>query len=163
MGGCAMANSVGSDGETRSDAGALAIARGINRLLVSLAVAPLNELTLPNGRRADIFAIGADSTMIIVEIKSGVADYRCDSKWPDYRTHCDQLYFGVDAAFPVEILPLDVGIIRADRYGGAIVRDAPVHRLSPARRKALMVRFARVAALRLVRVYDPEAAIPEAS
>jgi hypothetical protein len=161
MGGFRMTISAGTAEAKCPDSGALAIERGVNRFLVSLALAPLSELALPDGRRADIFAVAADGTITIIEIKSSVADFRSDSKWPDYRANCDRLYFGVDAAFPIEILPEDVGIIRADRYGGALLRDAPVHPLSAARRKSLLLRFARVGAVRLLRVRDPDAAIPE--
>jgi hypothetical protein len=156
-----MTISVGTAEVKCPEGGALAIERGVNRLLISLALAPLSELALPDGRRADIFAVAADGAITIIEIKSCVADYRSDSKWPDYRAYCDRLYFAVDAAFPIELLPEDVGIIRADRYGGALVREAPVDPLSAARRKSLLLRFARVGALRLLRVRDPDAAIPE--
>lgn len=156
-----MPNLMRIDTESGADAGAVAIERGVNRLLASLALAPLSELTLPDGRRADIFAIAANGMITIIEIKSCVADFRSDSKWPEYRAYCDKLYFGVGAAFPVEILPPDVGIIRADRYGGDIEREAPPHPVSSARRKALLLRFARTGALRLLRVSDPDAAIPE--
>jgi hypothetical protein len=156
-------NSVGIPDIAGWDVGAMAIERGVSRLLVSLTLAPLSELGLPDGRRADIFAVAGDGTMTIIEIKSSVADFRADSKWPDYRAHCDQFYFGVDAAFPIDILPVDVGIIRADRYGGDIVREAPSHPLSAARRKALLLRFARAGSLRFLRVRDPDAAIPETS
>ena len=115
----------------------------------------IGELPLPDGRRCDIIGLAADGTFTIVEIKSCVADFRVDQKWQEYRGYCDRLFFAVDAGFPTEILPGDAGLILADRYGGAFVREAPCHKLAPARRKALLLRFARVSAARLGRERDP--------
>src|ERR1035437_1989838 len=67
---------------------ALFVARGTRRLLRALGFATVAELALPSGRRADIVGLAADGTIIIVEIKSSIADFRADSKWPDYRAHC---------------------------------------------------------------------------
>jgi hypothetical protein len=131
------------------------IARGVMRLLAAHAIAALPEVPLPDGRRADLVAIATDGTISIIEIKSGLADYRSDHKWPGYRAYCDQLYFAVDAAFPLDVLPDGTGVITADRYGGAILREAPVHKLAPARRKAMTLRLARIAAARLSRRDDP--------
>lgn len=154
-------NSVGIPDVAGWDVGATAIERGVSRLMLSLALAPLSELALPDGRRADIFAVAGDGMITIIEIKSSVADFRCDSKWPDYRANCDRLFFAVDGVFPIEILPDDVGIIRADRYGGHVMRDAPMHPLSAGRRKALLLRFGRAASQRLLRLRDPDVAILE--
>ena len=85
----------------------------------------------------------------IVEIKSSIADFRADQKWPEYRDYCDRLWFAVEPDFPVGILPADTGLILAGRIGGEIVREAPEIRLAPARRKAGTLAFAQVAAVRL--------------
>ena len=74
----------------RQSAAALAIQRGTGRLLRQYGVAPIPEVTLPNGRRADLLAIGRKGEIWIVEIKSSVADFQVDRKWPDYRRHCDR-------------------------------------------------------------------------
>lgn len=137
---------------------ALAIARGAGRLLASHGLAGVAELSLANGRRADIAAVSDKGEIWIVEIKSSIEDFRADQKWPEYRDYCDRLWFAVEAAFPLEILPSDVGIIVADRYGAEIVREAPEHKLAPARRKAVMLLIARVAALRLQAAVDPDLA-----
>lgn len=92
----------------------------------------------------------------IVEIKSSLADFRADQKWPEYRDYCDRLFFAVAPDFPMDVLPADAGRIIADKYGGEIVRAAPEHKLSGSRRKELTQRFARVAALRLHGLADPE-------
>lgn len=143
-----------SDG--RQSEAAAAICRGTSRLLWSLGLPALPELVLPTGRRADLTAVGAKGEIWIVEIKSSVADFRSDAKWPEYRDFCDRLLFAVDRQFPADLLPLDTGLIIADRYGADLVRDAPLHMLSPARRKALTLRIARVAAARMQAAADPE-------
>ena len=74
----------------------------------------------------------------------------------EYRDWCDRLLFAVAPGFPVEILPEDTGLILADRFGGEIVREAPLHGLSGARRKALTLRFSRIAARRLTSLADPD-------
>jgi hypothetical protein len=125
-----------------------AVTRGAARLLTDLGYAPLAEVTLPNGRRADLMALGARGEILIVEVKSGVEDFRVDLKWPEYRPYCDAFAFAVAPEFPREILPEEPGLIVADGFGGAILREAPVAALAGARRKALTLAFARLAALR---------------
>ena len=90
----------------------------------------LTELPLLTGRRADIVALAMDATIIIVEIKSSVADFRADAKWREYRAHCDKFYFAIPESVPVDIMPEDAGLILADAYGGDILRQAPEHRIA---------------------------------
>ena len=132
------------------------VTRGAARLLVALGYAPLSEVTLPNGRRADLMALGPKGQIFIVEVKSGVEDFRVDLKWPEYRPYCDAFAFAVAPEFPREILPQDPGLIVADGFGGAILREAPVEALTGARRKALTLAFARLAALRAAGVVTSE-------
>ncbi len=139
----------------RDDARARAILRGTQRLLRSLNFESLSEVSLGNGRRADILALAHDGKVWIVEIKSSIADFRADQKWHEYREYCDALLFAVAPDFPVEVLPADAGLILADAYGGELVRDPPSHPVSPARRKALTLSFARTAAMRLLAQVDP--------
>lgn len=131
------------------------IARGVGRLLVGLGHAPLLEFALGDGRRADIFAIGRKGLCTIVEIKSSRADLLADRKWPDYLAHADAFYFAVAPGFPQALLPTEEGLILADRHAGVIARTATPRPLAPARRKALLLRFARTAALRLQLLHDP--------
>ena len=140
----------------QSDA-ALRIARGARRLLRSLDFVTVTELPLVNGRRADIVALCPRSRLLIVEVKSSVADFRADQKWPDYRDHCDELYFAIGPDTPADIMPEEAGLIIADAYGAQIVRSAPEHRLAPATRREMLVRFARAAADRLHHLHDPDA------
>ncbi len=137
---------------------ALFVARGTRRLLRARGFSSLVEMTLQSGRRADVVAMNADGTIHIIEIKSSVADFRADMKWRDYRTHCDRLFFAIPADVPMEIMPEDAGLIVADAYGAAIVREAPEHRLSTATRRAVLMRFAHTAAHRLHGLGDPQIA-----
>jgi len=134
---------------------ALKIARGTTRLLHSFGLCVVSELPLASGRRADLVALGDNGEIWIVEIKSSVEDFRVDAKWADYRFSCDQLFFATHAGVPLEIFPKDAGLILADAYGAEIMRGAPEHRLAGATRKAMLVRFAQAAALRLHGLIDP--------
>jgi hypothetical protein len=139
-----------------ADPVALDILRGTSRMLIDAGATPISEFTLPNGRRADIAALDRDGTLTIVEIKSGLADFRSDQKWPEYAEYCDRFYFAVKPEFPREVLPETCGLILADRYGAEILRPAcAAPALPAARRKVLTLRFARTAALRLAAMQDP--------
>jgi hypothetical protein len=131
------------------------LCRGATRLLLQQGYAALAEVALANGRRADLLALGRDGEIRIVEIKSSLLDFRADRKWPEYRDFCDRLYFAVGADFPDELIPQDCGLIRADGWGAAVLREAPVLPLVAARRKAVTLRFALVAAQRLGQLLDP--------
>lgn len=139
----------------RQSEAAAAIARGTVRLLARHGFACLAELPLPNFRRADLVALSQKGEIWIVEVKSSLEDFRTDQKWHEYRDFCDRLLFAVKPDFPTAVLPEDTGLILADRFSGDIVRDAPEHRLSAARRKAMTLRCARASALRLSLVLDP--------
>jgi hypothetical protein len=134
---------------------AAAIQRGVCRRLRAENLSVVCELPLGNGRRADVVALSPDGDVWIVEIKSCLTDYRTDGKWPDYLPYCDRLYFAVAADFPCEVIPAEAGLILADRYGAELVRQAVEERLSATRRKAMMLCFARAAALRLQLHLDP--------
>jgi len=125
-----------------------AVTRGAARLLLAMGYAPLLEVGLPNGRRADLMALSPKGRIAICEVKSGLEDYRADRKWGEYLPFCDAFYFAVAPEFPQAILPQGPGLIVADGFGGAVIVDAPEAPLAPARRKALTLAFARLAALR---------------
>ncbi len=129
--------------------------RGIGRLLDRLGFAVLNELPLPSGRRADVIGISQKGEIWIVEIKSSVADFEADSKWPDYRAHCDRLFFATHTGVPAEIFPDEAGFMLGDGFGGEILREAPHHPLNPATRKIVTLRFAHIAARRIHSLMDP--------
>jgi hypothetical protein len=134
---------------------AAAIRRAAALLCVQLGWAPVHEVPLPNGRRADILALRPDSGFVCIEVKSGPRDFLVDAKWPEYRDYSDELFFAVDLDFPVELLPEDAGLIVAADLSADILREAPAHPLPPSRRRALLQRFAWLAATRLVSLEDP--------
>lgn len=134
---------------------ALAVARGTARLLHAHGFCVVSELPLPSGRRADLVALDAGGQIWIVEIKSSVVDFRADQKWPDYRAHCDRLFFATSLDVPCEIFPPDAGLIVADAFGAEFRCEAPEHKLPAATRKSMMLLFARAAAMRLQSLADP--------
>jgi hypothetical protein len=125
-----------------------AVTRGAGRLFLDLGYAPLFEVVLPNGRRADLMALGPRGEIAIAEVKSSLEDYRADRKWTEYQPFCDAFYFAVPPHFPREILPQGPGLIVADGFGGAVLVEAPATPLAAGRRKALTLAFARLAAMR---------------
>ena len=125
------------------------ITRGAGRLLSDLGYDWLHEVRLATGRRVDLMGVNRRGAFAIIEIKSSLADFRADGKWRDYLEWCDSFYFAVAAGFPVDVLPAEQGLIVADGYSAAIVREAPPAQLPASRRKALTLRFARKAARRL--------------
>jgi hypothetical protein len=134
---------------------AAAVARGTGRLLRSLGFCCVAEMPLTSGRRADLVALGPAGEFWIVEVKSSIADFRADQKWPDYRWHCDRLFFATSLDVPLDIFPDDAGLIAADGYGAQIVRTAGEHRLAGATRRSMLLRFGRLAAARLQGFADP--------
>jgi len=129
---------------------AMLVRRGVQVLLHEMRLAVLPELPLSSGRRADLICLSEKGEIWIVEIKSSIADFRVDRKWPDYRAHCDRLFFATHPGVPLDIFPQDCGLLLSDGYGAHMVRDAPEHRLSPATRKSVTLNFSRTAAHRLM-------------
>ncbi|MBY0423475.1 MAG: DNA repair putative endonuclease MmcB [Parvularculaceae bacterium] len=125
-----------------------ALTRGVARLFVDLGLTPLAEMTLANGRRADLVGLDQNGRILIAEVKSCRADFEADAKWADYLDYCDAFYFAVGADFPTDILPSEEGLIIADAFGGAVLREASERPLVAARRKAVTLRYARQAASR---------------
>ncbi|HEY2617919.1 MAG TPA: MmcB family DNA repair protein [Acetobacteraceae bacterium] len=134
---------------------AIAIRRAAARLCLRLGWAPLHEVALPNGRRADILALRPDGGFACIEVKSGPRDFLTDLKWQDYRAFADELFFAVDVDFPQELLPAETGLIVAAGLEAELLRAAPAHPLAGARRRALLHRFASLAAGRLATLQDP--------
>ena len=134
---------------------AMMIARGVRRLLRARGFSSLTELSLTDGRRADIIAVNQDGEVVIVEVKSCTADFRADRKWRDYAACCDRLYFAISEHIPADLMPLEAGLIVADPYGAEILREAEFKRMAPGSRRALLLRFAVAAADRLHHLADP--------
>lgn len=136
----------------------LAVTRAAARFCALRGWAPVEQVSLPDGRRADIVALLPNGDLAIIEVKSCARDFLCDAKWPDYRAWCDRLYFAVDLDFPQALLPGDTGLVVTEDREAALIRDAPDHRLAPARRRALTQRLAMLAAGRLAALADPAGA-----
>jgi hypothetical protein len=134
---------------------AAAIRRAAARLCLRLGWAPLHEVPLPNGRRADILALQPDGCFACVEVKSGARDFLTDLKWPDYRDFADRLFFAIDADFPAALIPAETGLMVSAGLDADLLRDAPSHPMPPARRRALLLRFGLLSATRLAAAEDP--------
>jgi hypothetical protein len=131
------------------------IARGVARALRQFDFVSVEEFVPTPGLRVDVLALGPKGELWVIECKSGLADYRADQKWQGYLDWCDRFFWAVDGNFPTEILPDGTGLVLADGYGAEIVRMAPESPLAPARRKAMLQKFARHAARRLQALRDP--------
>jgi hypothetical protein len=131
------------------------LARGVARHLRSHNFSTILEFVPTSGLRVDVIAIGPKGEIWIIECKSSRADFQSDTKWQGYREWCDQYFWAVSPDFPTDLLPNDTGIFFADRFDAEIIRNAPVLKLSAARRKKLTLKFARNAAERLQALIDP--------
>ncbi|WP_375463522.1 MmcB family DNA repair protein [uncultured Methylobacterium sp.] len=143
--------------DRRQSPTALRIQRGVRRLFGEMGCVTLPEFSLVNGRRADVIALCGAGRLTIVEIKSSVADFRADRKWPDYREFCDRFFFAIPETVPEVLIPEDCGLIVADAFGAMVLREATEHPLTAPRRKAVTLRFAHSAARLLHSLADPGA------
>lgn len=143
------------DGVARTETARL-LARGLIRHLHHLDMASLPEFILPNGRRADLVALGRNGEIWIVEIKSSVEDFRADGKWQHYRAFCDRFFFASHIGVPEDIFPAEAGFLLCDAFGAAMIRNDEKIALAPATRKAMMIEIARLASLRLNTLVDPD-------
>ncbi|WP_149540266.1 MmcB family DNA repair protein [Siccirubricoccus phaeus] len=144
-----------TDNSITSPQRTVAICRAATRYALLRDWSALAEFPLPDGRRADLFCLLPDGGFALVEVKSCARDFLADGKWPDYRAYCDHLYFAVDTDFPLGLLPEAAGLLVAAEGEAALLRPPPEHRLAPSRRRALLHRFAMLAARRLCRLSDP--------
>jgi len=99
--------------------------------------------------------LGPKSEVWIIECKSSRVDFQSDHKWQGYLEWCDRYFWEVDADFPSELLPAESGLIIADGYDAEIIRMGDEAKLAPARRKVMVQKFARHAALRWHGARDP--------
>ena len=131
------------------------LARGVCRHLRGYGFACVEEMVPAPGLRLDVLALGPKGELWIVECKSGRADYMSDRKWTGYLEWGDRFFWAVDAGFPVDLLPAGTGLIVSDGFDAEILRMEPATPLAPARRRAVVQKFARHAALRLQALRDP--------
>ena len=137
------------------------VVRGVTRLLYQQGWMALNEVALPNGRRADIIALGPKGQIRIVEVKVARSDLVGDAKWPEYLPWCDEFFWAISATLDPDWIPVmdgcdGCGLMVADRYDAAIVRDAALRPLPVARRKSEWLRLTRIAMHRIMLAGDPD-------
>jgi len=142
--------------DARQSPTAQAVQRGTMRMLRhQLDFCCFAEVSLANSRRCDILALGPRGQIWIIEIKSSLEDFRVDNKWPEYKDFCDRFYFAKPPELNAEIFPEAEGLIVADNHGAQIMRPSDEELLPAARRKAMMVRLARLGADRIHNLMDP--------
>ena len=132
------------------------ITRGVMRHFGQIGLSSLSEFSPVKGLRVDIIALGLLDEIWIVECKSSQNDFKSDKKWQNYLDWCDRYFWAVDGKFPIDILPSDTGLIIADAYDASILREAPLNKLSAARRKKVTKLIARSACNRLLTHTDPK-------
>jgi hypothetical protein len=139
------------------------VVRGVTRMLLRHDCVALGEVPLEGGRRADLMAIDARGNLVIVEIKVSRSDLLGDGKWQDYLAHCDRFFWAVPQGFDLRpfdgeaFLPQRAGLIVADRYDAAVLREAATVPLPSATRRKCTLAFARRAARRVIHMLDPDA------
>lgn len=132
------------------------VVRGTTRMLAREDCLAVGEVSLGNGRRADLMGLCPRGFVTIVEIKVSRADLLGDGKWTEYLDYCDRFFWAIPAGFDAalldrpELLPDRAGLIVADRYDAVVVRPAVSVPLAAPRRKSETLRFARRAARRLI-------------
>ena len=131
------------------------ISRGTCRYLKNLGYSSLTEFKLQSKRRVDVIGLNQAGKFLIIEIKSSVSDLKADKKWGEYIPFADEMYFAVANGFPLEIIPDECGIMIADAYNAAIVRQSPLRNLHKSRRQNQIKQFARTASDRLHQLKDP--------
>ena len=134
---------------------ALRMARGVCRFLAARGYSTLTEFPVGKGRRVDVIGLNREQRFVIVEIKTTLADFRGDAKWPDYLPWCDAYYFAVPDDFPADILPADQGLLVADAFDAAAIREAPERTMNATRRRTQILKFALAAGQRLQQALDP--------
>lgn len=147
--------------DLRQSPTALRVQRGVMRLLRGqYDLACLTEVPLANGRRADVVALSPKGEIWIVEIKSSLIDFKVDAKWPHYKDFCDRFFFAKPPELDPDIFPAEEGLIVADGHDAAILRHAAETPLPGARRKAMLLKLARLGADRIHTLLDPSPGQP---
>jgi hypothetical protein len=71
------------------------------------------------------------------------------------------MYFAIPPEVPQALIPPETGLILADAWGAAFLRHPERQALPAARRRAIILLFARAAAQRLHSLHDPNALLVE--
>jgi hypothetical protein len=142
--------------DLRQSPTALRVQRGVMRLLrESHDFCCFAEVPLSNGRRADLVGLGPKGEIWIVEIKSSLIDFQVDRKWPNYKDFCDRFFFAKPPELDGTNFPETEGLIVGDGHDAAIVRMAGHEPLPSARRRAMLLKLARLGADRVHVLMDP--------
>ncbi len=142
--------------DLRQSPTALRVQRGVMRLLRGqYDFCCFAEVPLANNRRADVLGVGPKGEIWIVEIKSSLADFQADAKWPHYRDFCDRFFFAKPPELDPDIFPASAGLIVADAHDAAILRMAEHLPLPGARRRAMLLKLSRLGADRVHTLMDP--------
>lgn len=131
------------------------LARGVSRHLRDLGFVSVEELVPTRGLRVDVMALGPKGEIWIIECKSSRVDFQSDHKWQGYLEWADRFFWAVDQDFSTELLPDESGLIIADGYDAEIIRMGPETKLAGARRKQMLIKFSRHAAVRAQLARDP--------
>jgi hypothetical protein len=142
--------------DLRQSPTALRVQRGVMRLLRQAHdFCCFAEVPLANGRRADVLGLGPQGEIWIVEIKSSLIDFQVDRKWPLYKEFCDRFFFAKPPELDPDIFPRDEGLIAADGHDAAVLRMAGHAPMAGSRRKAMLLKLARLGADRIHTLMDP--------
>jgi hypothetical protein len=142
--------------DLRQSPTALRVQRGVMRLLrANYDFCCFAEVPLANGRRADVLGLGPRGEIWIVEIKSSLLDFQVDQKWPEYKAFSDRFFFAKPPELDPNIFPGSEGLIVADAHDAAVLRMSPDTPLPGARRRALILKLARLGADRVHTLMDP--------
>ena len=98
-------------------------------------------------RRADVVANKVNGKIVILEVKSSLADFRTDKKWKSYLDYCDKFLFCTTEAVFAKIkdeLPDEAGVICLSPETGYayIAKRCSLLEMSSANRIAVLSRLA---------------------
>ena len=96
--------------------------------------------------RADLVAISMGSYIVVVEVKSSVADFKADKKVLNYVPYCDKLYFAMSQDVYIKVshlVPSGVGVfVVSDRLKVRVKKRAVQHPVADKVRLNIMTRMA---------------------
>jgi hypothetical protein len=96
--------------------------------------------------RADLIASNMGSYIVIVEVKSSVADFRTDKKWHKYAQFCNKFLFAMSVEVYDKVktsIPKGVGVFLVYPSGHVKIKNRAKHaEIDPAIRLNIMTRLA---------------------
>jgi hypothetical protein len=103
---------------------------------------PLTEYVLPNGRRLDVAALGANGSLAGVEVKVAESDFNRDWKWADAAAQCFLFYFAVPMGFDVSIIHPGIRVMMVEGDHCWLHRKTGKGLIAPARYNTVTGRYA---------------------